>query len=107
MRQWLIGSALLLLFASALHATIFGGVRGTVRDRNGAPLAAAQVTLRDVASSRTRSTNTDSQGVFRFAAVPIGIYRVAAIGKHVTSPEVTLNVVSGTMTNVAITAIPA
>src|SRR5207248_1761243 len=67
----------------------------------------AQVTLRDAASSRTQSTNTDPDGVFRFAAVPIGTYRVAAVGKHVTSSEVTLNVVSGTTTNVTLTAIPA
>jgi outer membrane cobalamin receptor len=107
MRPWFIGSAVLLLFASGLHATIFGGVRGTVRDRNGAPLAAAQVTLRDIASSQTQLTNTDSQGAFRFGAVPIGTYRVAAAAKHVTSAEVTINVVSGTMTNVTLIAIPA
>jgi outer membrane cobalamin receptor len=106
MRRWFIWSALLLLFASPLHATIFGAVHGTLRDPSGAPIAGARVTLRDASSSRTQSAVTDAGGAFHFAAVPIGAYRVAAAGKQLASSEVAVNVVSGTITTVTLAAIP-
>jgi len=98
--------ALLFLFALPLHATIFGSVRGTVRDPNGAPLAGMRVTLSDAASSRVQSAVSDAGGAFRFAAVPIGAYRVVAGGRQVASLPVAVDVVSGVTAEVALTVVP-
>ncbi|HEV2720852.1 MAG TPA: TonB-dependent receptor [Thermoanaerobaculia bacterium] len=94
------GVALLLfLFAFPLHATIFGVVRGTVRDAGGAPLAGVRVTLSDAETARVQSAVTDVRGGFRFAAVPIGAYRVAAVGR-----QVAVDVVSGVTVEVTLDA---
>src|SRR5947207_688696 len=106
MRRWFISGALLFLFAASLQATIFGSVRGTVRDPNGRALPGMRVTLGDTSSSRTRSTVTDASGTFRFAAVPIGAYRLAAVGNQLASSAVAVDVGSGAAVNVTLTVIP-
>jgi outer membrane cobalamin receptor len=106
MRRWFIGSALLFLFAASLQATIFGSVRGTVRDPNGRPLPGMRVTLGDASSSRIQSTGTDASGAFHFAAVPIGTYRLVAVGNQLASSAVAVDVGSGAAVNVTLTVIP-
>jgi outer membrane cobalamin receptor len=106
MRRWFIGSALLFLFAASLQATIFGSVRGTVRDPNGRALPGMRVTLGDASSSRIQSTVSDASGAFHFAAVPIGTYRLVAVGNQLASSAVAVDVGSGTAVNVTLTVIP-
>jgi outer membrane cobalamin receptor len=96
MRRWLICSVLLFLLASSLQATIFGGVRGVVRDPNGAPMPGVRVTLGDA-----RSTVTDANGRFQFAAIPIGMYRLVAAGR-----QLAVEVASGAIVDVALIAGP-
>jgi outer membrane cobalamin receptor len=106
MRRWFICSALSFLFASSLQATIFGGVRGVVRDPNGSPLPGMSVTLSEASSSRSRSAVSDANGAFHFAAVPIGAYRLIAGGGQLASAAAVVDVVSGATVDVTLTVAP-
>ena len=105
MQRWLLCSVLLLL-PSIVHATIFGSIRGTVHDPTGAAAAEVRVTLRAEGSTRTQFTTTDANGVFQFAAIPIGEYRLVAVGRQLASAEVPVSITSGTATSVTITVVP-
>ncbi|MGZ4778184.1 MAG: TonB-dependent receptor, partial [Thermoanaerobaculia bacterium] len=76
MRARIIIPILLFMIAAAAHATIFGGVRGTLHDAGGAAVANERVTLTSESSDWTRSTETDAHGSFAFPAVPLGSYRL-------------------------------
>jgi len=66
-----------LLFSGlAAFATIFGSVRGVIHDPQHRPVQGAMVMLRAKSSEWSKSANTDANGVFTFAAVPIGEYTV-------------------------------
>lgn len=54
-----------------------GALTGNVADSEGSPVVDAAVTLTSEDQGFTRSTSTSSNGVFRFAALPPGIYTVA------------------------------
>jgi hypothetical protein len=66
----------LLELAAALHATIFGTVRGVVHDSQHLPIPAASVTLKAQDSQWTEVQKTNDNGEFEFGAVPIGNYTV-------------------------------
>lgn len=69
---WLVISSISIPAA----ATIFGTVRGTIRDEQQRPVAQARVTLRG--SALQLQTKTDDLGAFVFQAIPIGVYILAA-----------------------------
>jgi hypothetical protein len=74
-RSWLFLAAA-ILFASGAFATIFGTVRGVVHDPQHRPVADASVTLKSATSDWTQTLQTDQDGAFSFAAVPVGDYLV-------------------------------
>ncbi len=51
-------------------------VLGAVRDANGANVANATVTLRNVATGITANTQSDSEGNYQFTNVKIGVYQI-------------------------------
>ncbi|MCP5153964.1 MAG: carboxypeptidase regulatory-like domain-containing protein [Ectothiorhodospiraceae bacterium] len=59
-----------------IRVTPTGDVAGTVRDGAGNPAVDQRVTL--VASGFSRAVRTDTGGRYRFLAVPVGVYTVAA-----------------------------
>jgi hypothetical protein len=63
-----------LFSASVLLATIFGSVRGIVHDPQHRPVAGAQVTLQSSGSAFKMAGTTNAEGIFEFAAVPLGQY---------------------------------
>jgi outer membrane receptor protein involved in Fe transport len=67
---------LAILFSSAAPAQDFGKVRGVVHDPQHRPIAGAKVILRAHSSPWSASTQSDSQGEFQFATVPVGDYTV-------------------------------
>jgi len=71
-----------LLLASSGMATIFGTIRGNVRDVQGRPVAGAALTLQSQTTQWSRELRTDANGAFSFVAVPLGSYslRVRATG---------------------------
>jgi outer membrane cobalamin receptor len=84
---------LFLLFASSASATIFGTIRGAVRDVQGRPVTAAAVTLQSQSGQWSRALKTDMNGEFSFVAVPLGSYklRVQAAGLASSARELVLN----------------
>jgi hypothetical protein len=61
----------------AVHGqTTTGGLRGTVRDPNGALIAGAQVALTRMGTNVVRTTNTNESGDYAFVAVPVGVYQI-------------------------------
>jgi hypothetical protein len=65
------------LFAYSSHAQqTLGAISGTVTDISGATVAAANVTIHNVATNFEESTNSHADGAFSFFDLPIGAYRV-------------------------------
>jgi len=73
----------LLLFFAAPVAVLAqtaqtGTIAGQVKDESGGSLPGVSVTATSQERGFSRNTTTDAAGKFRFAAIPIGRYRVAA-----------------------------
>ncbi len=62
-----------ILFA---QATASANVVGTIYDKSSAVIADAQVTITSKATGQTRTTNSDSNGVFRFDLLSAGQYSI-------------------------------
>ena len=72
-----------LLSASNLAAqaqATTGVIRGVVSDPSGAPVASAQVSLREQRTGFQRSISTNPGGVFVAGLLPLGVYDVTARG---------------------------
>ncbi len=87
--------ACLLTIASVLHATIFGKIQGVVHDPQHKPVGEASVTLRALNSDWSQTAQTDDNGQFAFALVPIGDYRITVVKPHFDTLEQALTVESG------------
>lgn len=68
-----------------------GGVQGTVVDASGKPVDQALVRLQPSGSSSPVETRTNAAGVFSFAAVPSGPYRINASKAEVQSISETVD----------------
>jgi hypothetical protein len=75
---FLLGAFFLLCLATITQATIFGTVRGVVHDPQHRPVPGATVTLKAANSDWMQTQQSDANGAFAFAAVPIGNYTVTA-----------------------------
>lgn len=76
--------ALLLLSVSTVHGQVtgLGQIQGTVSDATGALIPNATVTLINTATQKTRTTVTDSAGVYLYPNIDIATYnlKVSAAG---------------------------
>ncbi|HLL77478.1 MAG TPA: TonB-dependent receptor [Pyrinomonadaceae bacterium] len=61
-------------FAQQTDAT----VTGEVKDQNGAVVAGAQVSARNLETGFTRNTTSDAEGRYTFASLPVGSYEIRA-----------------------------
>jgi hypothetical protein len=77
-------------------ADVFGSVRGIVHDPQHRPVQGAMVMLHATSSDWSKSTTTDSNGEFRFNAVPIGEYTVSVASTGFEQTAQTVLVESGT-----------
>ena len=67
----------LLVAPAAVSAqTIYGAITGQVVDQTGAAVAGATVTVRSPATGVTRTAQTNDEGLYRVAGLPIGVYSV-------------------------------
>jgi len=67
--------ALSFLMSGDMQAQgLFATLTGVVSDPSSAVISNAKVRLRDAASGSERSTQTDKEGYFTFASVPVGNY---------------------------------
>jgi hypothetical protein len=62
--------------ATSLFAQATGGIRGTVYDPSGAVVESATVVSKSTETGVTRATQTNQDGIFVFADLPIGGYSV-------------------------------
>jgi hypothetical protein len=87
--------ALLLTSVSAFAQRNTASIRGVVTDPSSAVVANAKVTVKGEETGFTRSTTTNSAGIYVFAELPVGSYRVDAefAGfKTATKTRVVINV---------------
>ncbi|MGH9942671.1 MAG: carboxypeptidase regulatory-like domain-containing protein, partial [Pyrinomonadaceae bacterium] len=75
----------------AAHAQTTGNVRGIVRDPNGAVVSGAKVTITDITTNQSQTTQTTGEGEYQFNNMLPGTYRIsieAANFKTLTLNEV-------------------
>jgi hypothetical protein len=92
-----------LMAPSAFGQTLVSGdLTGTVTDPTGAVLANATVTLKSVDTGETRTTTTNSSGLYRFSLLGPGSYTVgvAAQGFSRTQSQYSVSVGQTTVANV-------
>src|SRR4249919_1901707 len=69
---------LLLTCASVFAQGTNGTISGRVLDQQGSAVPGATVTAKSAATGFTRSEVSDTEGVYRLSALPVGIYDVTA-----------------------------
>jgi hypothetical protein len=89
---WL--AAALLFFCTLARGTIFGSIRGIVHDPQHRPVADATVKLKSATSDWTQTAQTDQDGAFTFATVPLGDYMVTVTKGGFANAQQTVTVVS-------------
>ena len=92
-KSWIL--VVLLAYAAAAHATVFGGIRGLVHDAQHRPIVGAQVVIHAVNSDWRKSADTNDLGEFRLGAVPAGAYEIDVSAPGFANSRQTLTVTSG------------
>ena len=84
------------------QSLVSGDLTGTVTDPSGAVVSGATVTVKSEANSSTRTTNTNSNGAYRFALLPPGNYSVSvtAQGFNKADTKTSVNVGQATIADV-------
>ncbi len=88
-------ATLALLFSTAAWAVVFGSVRGVAQDPDHRPVSHAQVVLQSLNSEYSLAAETDAEGVFEAASVPVGAYRVTVTSQGFAAAEQRVVVTSG------------
>src|SRR5579884_954444 len=104
-RHLLLVLMLLLIPAALLAQTGSAALGGRVSDETGAPLPGVTVTATNNATGFSRSVVTGSDGSYRFASLPVGMYNVTADLQgftSVTTRNVELNVAQERELNVSL-----
>ncbi|HEY2964540.1 MAG TPA: TonB-dependent receptor [Pyrinomonadaceae bacterium] len=76
-RILLVMTALLTWLCCSALAQTSGSLSGEVKDEKQAVIAGATVTLRNVSTNETRTVQTNSEGRYRFASLPVGSYEIS------------------------------
>jgi len=66
----------LIVLGSTLTFGQTGSITGTVTDSSGAVVPAAEVTVHNVATNASRTTNSNSTGAFTLTDLPVGAYEL-------------------------------
>jgi hypothetical protein len=81
MRKVVRLTTVISLLGANAFASIFGSVRGVVHDPQHRPIQGAHITLIAKHSAWTRSSDSNNEGEFDFASVPLGDYVVTVASK--------------------------
>ncbi len=79
MKATRLATLLTLLFACLccpVLAQTSGSISGEVRDEKQAVITGATVTMRNIQTNETRTAQTNSDGRYHFASVPVGAYEI-------------------------------
>jgi hypothetical protein len=93
---WLLLAAALWVQVQPAGATVFGSVHGIVHDPQHRPVSGASVELKSATSEWSQQTQTDQNGAFAFAVVPLGDYVVIAKGSGFSTLQQSLTLASDT-----------
>ncbi|MBO0720753.1 MAG: carboxypeptidase regulatory-like domain-containing protein [Blastocatellia bacterium] len=91
--------ALLFLSVVAFGQRTTGNIEGTVTDANGGAVPGVSVTVTGVSVGLTQTTQSDSQGAYRFKQVPAGTYKITTAATAGFA-AMTINDVTVTIENV-------
>jgi hypothetical protein len=69
---------MLFLFPAVALAQVNASVVGTIKDTSGAVVPRANVTVKNLETSETRTVTTDATGYYRVLSLPVGRYEVDA-----------------------------
>jgi hypothetical protein len=106
LRLWACLLAVALALPLAALAQDTGYISGTVTDKSGAAVAGAEVVVASVSGSLTRSTTTNTEGVYVVAALPGGTYNLTVTAKgfqKYTASKVVLEVAEKARIDVQLT----
>ena len=78
MRKMLFSLLLCLFMSGTMLAQTFGDISGEVRDQSGAVVGGVAVTLTNVGTNATRTTESNDQGIYAFPALQPGQYVLKA-----------------------------
>src|SRR5258705_12614523 len=80
MRRQFPGAVICVLLScvAAFAQQTTGAITGRVLDQQGAAVPGATVTAKSASTGFTRTETSDTEGVYRLSAVPVGIYEVNA-----------------------------
>jgi hypothetical protein len=88
-RIFIVALLMLALASIAVAQTSLGTITGIVKDPSGALVANAQVTITQLGTNVSRSTVTNSAGIYRFDAVLLGSYKLKVVAAGFASTEAT------------------
>ena len=101
----IVGLLLLLTAVQSLAQLPTGTILGTVKDTSGAVVPSAMVTAKNLDTGLSRTVNTETDGSYRFSALPVGNYEVdvehAGFNKE-TRTGLTLTVAQEAVVNVTL-----
>ena len=81
---------LLLLTAGPTWAQFTASIQGTVTDPSGAAVVSAKIVLLNLATQISATTNTDSEGGYRFISLAPGTYKVSVEATGFAKTETTI-----------------
>ena len=94
-KQGTLVIAACVLAGALAHAQATGSVQGTVVAGNGAPVAAATVKARHIATDTVFTVTTNDRGAYKMDLLPPGPYQVTAEGPNFGPAVVTVSVALG------------
>ncbi len=95
-------SLIMLLLAGSTWAQFTGNIQGTVADPSGAAVAQAKVTLINVATQVSATTNTDASGSYRFLSLAPGSYKITVEAAGFARAEATVTLETNQNLNIPI-----
>jgi hypothetical protein len=98
-KLFIVALLVLALASFGVAQTSLGTVTGLVKDPTGALVSNAQVTITNTGTNVSRSTSTNSAGLYRFEAVQLGTYKVKATAPGFASQEATGLLVNANLTS--------
>ena len=75
-RVLMLATALLTFLCCNVMAQTSGSLSGEVRDEKQAVITGATVTMRNISTNETRTAQTNADGRYHFAGVPVGAYEI-------------------------------